>query len=190
MSTREILEYSKKIVTQLTDQNDLAMAYINLGNEIVSKGKLDPTVPAFIALHIFQAKKNPNGIVQAAMLIANQLFNEAKYDHALNYLLLADKQFNPMDKSKLKAYVLNKIGFVQFHLKHYAESLNAFSACAVLFDSLGDPNEVAKTYCSLGLIYQDLKQPDRANELFQKAADTARMGGNEADALKYESLII
>ncbi|MEX2684045.1 MAG: tol-pal system YbgF family protein [Candidatus Sigynarchaeota archaeon] len=151
---------------------------------------LDPTTPAFIALHIFQAKKNPNGIVQAAVLIANQLFNENKYEHALNYLLLADKQFSPLDKSKLKAYVLNKIGLVHFHLKHYVESLNAFSACAVLFDSLGDLNEVAKTYCSLGLIYQDLKQPDMANDLFQKAADTARLGGNEADARKYESLIL
>ncbi|MBN2149886.1 MAG: tetratricopeptide repeat protein [Candidatus Lokiarchaeota archaeon] len=165
------------------------MAHVNLGNEMVSRN-LDPTAPAFIALHIFQAKKNPDGIVQAAMLIANHLFNESKYEHALNYLLLADKQFSPMDKSKKKAYVLNKIGFVHFHLKHYAESLNMFSACAVLFESLGDTNEVAKTYCSLGLIYQDLGEPDKANDLFQKAVDTARIGGNEVDALKYESLIL
>jgi tetratricopeptide (TPR) repeat protein len=90
----------------------------------------------------------------------------------------------------MKAYLLNKIGLVHFHLKHYAESINLFSACAVLFESLGDTDEVAKTYCSLGLIYQDLKQPDKANDLFQKAALIARMGGNEADARKYESLIL
>jgi tetratricopeptide (TPR) repeat protein len=189
MSTREILEYSKKVANQLVEQDDAAMAFVNLGNEIASR-KLDPTAPAFIALHIFKSKKNPNGIVQAAMLIANHLFNESKYEHALNYLLLADKQFNPMDKSKMKAYVLNKIGLVHFHLKHYPESINTFSACAVLFESLGDTNEVAKVYCSLGLIYQDLKQPDKANEMFQKAADIARMGGNEADAFKYGSLIL
>ncbi len=189
MSTREILDFSKKVANQLIEPYDIAMAFINLGNEIASR-KLDPTAPAFIALHIFQSKKNSNGIVQAAMIIANHLFNEEKYEHALNYLLLADKQFSLLDKSKMKAYVLNKIGFVHFQLKHYAESINLFSACAVLFDSLGDTNEVAKTYCSLGLIYQDLKQPDKANELFQKAADTARMGGNEAEARKYESLVI
>ncbi len=188
MTTREILDYSRKIASQLVADEDVAMAYINLGNEMANKN-LDPTAPAFIALHMFQAKKNPNGIIQAAMLIANHLFNESKYEHALNYLLLADKQFSPMDKSKMKAYVLNKIGFVHFHLKHYAESLNMFSACAVLFESLGDTNEVAKTYCSLGLIYQDLKQPEKANDLFQKAADISRMGGNEADARKYQSLI-
>jgi tetratricopeptide (TPR) repeat protein len=108
----------------------------------------------------------------------------------LNYLKLAEETFPEDEKSKLHAYVLNKIGFVYFQLKKYDDAIVAFGNCIDLLESLGDLNEIPKIYCTLGLIYHDLKQSERANDMFQKAANIARMAGNEAEAQKYESLIL
>lgn len=193
ISVKEILAFEKKIASSLVEDNDLAMAYVNFANELAKEKKMDPTGPAFIALHMFQSKNDSSGIVQACMVITNHLFNDGQYEHALNYLKLAEEQVAGDEKSPLLAYVLNKIGFVYFQLKKFDDAIVAFGNCVDMLENLGDSgslNELPKIYCTLGFIYQELKQSERANEMFQKSVSVARMAGNEAEARKYESFIL
>jgi len=185
---QEILEFEEKVASTLEDPRDIGMAYVNLGNELAGKG-MDSSVPAFIALHVFQSINDANGIVQAAMIIANHLFLSNQYIHALNYLKMADSYLGEDSDSKLKAYILEKMAFIQFQQKQYPDSIDTYMKCAEMLETLGDLNEIPKIYSTLGLIYQDLKQADEANEMFMKAAKIAREAGNEADAAKYESFV-
>lgn len=189
MAWEEILEFEQKVASTLTDQHDIGMAYVNLGNELAGKG-MDSTVPAFIALNIFKSINDANGIVQAAMIIANHLFLANLYDHALNYMKLSDNYLGEDSDSKLKAYILDKIGFIYFQQKQYPESIENYMKCAEMLETLGDLNEIPKIYSALGLIYQDLNQVEQANEMFMKAARIARDAGNDADAEKYESFVL
>jgi len=189
MALQEILEFEQKVASTLDDPRDVGMAYVNLGNELAGKG-MDSSVPAFIALNIFKSINDVNGIVQAAMIIANHLFLNSQYNHALNYLKMADSYLGEDSDSKLKAYILDKIGFIYFQQKQYPDSIEHYMKCAEMFETLGDVNEIPKIYSTLGLIYQDLNQGERANEMFMKASRIARDAGNVADAEKYESFVL
>jgi len=186
---QEILDFEEKVASTLADPRDIGMAYVNLGNELAGKG-LDASVPAFLALHIFQSINDANGIVQAAMIIANHLFLSNQYTHALNYMKMADRYLGEDSDSKLKAYILEKIAFIYFQEKQYPDSIETYMKCAEMLETLGDLNEIPKIYSALGMIYQDLKKADQANEMFMKAATIARDAGNEADAEKYESFVL
>jgi tetratricopeptide (TPR) repeat protein len=189
MAMQELLEFEQKVASTLTEPRDIGMAYVNLGNELAGKG-MDSSVPAFKALHIFKGINDANGVVQATMIIANHLFHGNQHNHALNYLKLADSYLGEDGDAKLKAYILEKIGFIYLQQKQYPESIDHYMKCAEMLEALGDLNEIPKIYSALGLIYKDLNQDEQSNEMFQKASKIARDAGNVADAEKYESFIM
>nr|MDO8115973.1 tetratricopeptide repeat protein [Candidatus Sigynarchaeota archaeon] len=183
----DILEFEEKL--ESLPEHDKGMALLNYGDQLLGQS-VDPTVPAFRALHIFENSSNDDGYIQACILIANYLFKKEEFQHALNYLVLAEKKFGHHENAKLKAYVLNKIGFMHFHLNQYPESIEKFTTCIELLEEMGDLNETSKIYGTLGLIYQDTGDRDRGNYMFAEAARIARMAGNHKEAEKYTTFII
>ncbi len=184
--TRESVEFEEKLSS--LSENDKGMALLNYGNQLLAQD-VDPTVPAFRALHVFELTGNDDGYIQACILVANFLFNKDEFKHALNYLVLAERKFEHHENEKLKAYVLNKIGFMHFQLKQYPESIEKFTKCIELLEEMGDFNETSKIYGTLGLIYLDTGNRDRGNYMFAEAARIARMAGNQKEADKYTSFI-
>ncbi|MBD3186319.1 tetratricopeptide repeat protein [Candidatus Bathyarchaeota archaeon] len=187
---RKEIEFSQKVSSSLEDQGDKALAFLNFGEEMEGN-RLDPAVPAFKALHLYQDMDDKNGIAQAAVLIARYLFSIDKFEHARRYMNVGLKALEGSEgNQKLKSYILGKLGAINFQLEQYEASINAYMECVELLEALGDLNEIPKIYAAMGFIYQDLDKNDEANQLFQKAADVAMLAGNENEANRYISLIL
>jgi tetratricopeptide (TPR) repeat protein len=182
----EFIEFDRKVAS-LDEPYDVAMAYLNFAHEL---DKDDPTIPAFKAMHIFEEIDDPNGFMEACLVMATYLNGREQYEHSLNYLTLArEKMFDRTDNDRLKANVLNKLGFAHFELKHYSEAIDEFSNCMDMLTEVGEILEMPKILCTLGFIYQDLGNRNEANEMFSKAAKVATTAGLDSDAEKYNSFI-
>lgn len=188
MRMREIIEFEGKVKD--LDPRDKALAYLNLANELLAAG-MDPAVPAFKALHLFHDIKDASGVVQASILLANHLYTAGQNVHALNHLLAARTflEQHGLEEPRSKAYLLNKIGFLHFQLKEHAEAIDAFTSCVDKLEALGDHGEIMKIYGTLGFIFNDLDQGEKANEMFAAAARIARDTGNATEEAKYTSFI-
>jgi tetratricopeptide (TPR) repeat protein len=185
---KEFIEFDHK-VTSLVEPYDVAMAYLNFAHELDVDG--DPTIPAFKAMHLFEEIDDPNGFMEACLVVATYLNNKEQYENSLNYLLLArDTMFDKTDNDRLKANVLNKLGFLHFELKDYAKAIDEFSNCMEMLTEVGEIIEMPKIMCTLGFIYQDIGKRDEANEMFSKAAKLAIAAGLDSDAEKYNSFIL
>jgi len=185
----EMLDYESKISGTLDNDKDKAYAYLNFSEGLANEN-MDPTPAAFKALHLFQDIKDNNGIAQTTILIANYLYEKGQNEHALNYLIIAKEKLKEIDNEKLASFVFNKLGFIYFNLKKYDKAIENYMACVELLEKLGDLNEIPKIYVAMGLIYQDLGQSDKANEMFGKAAEISMDAGNDAEAQKYISFIM
>ncbi|MHA1793904.1 MAG: tetratricopeptide repeat protein [Promethearchaeota archaeon] len=184
-----ILEFIEKIESTSLNKDDKAMAYLNLGEDLKSKGE-DPTIPAFKALNLYLDDKNDEGVAQSCILLGMYLHSIEKNEHSLHYFLLAMEKMKGSQNQKLMAFILNKIGALYFFLKKYQESISYYKKCAELFEELGDLNEIHKIFGALGFIYQDLEESDIANEMFSKAAKIAYDAGDPDEAQKYTSFIL
>ena len=185
----EMLEFESKISGTLDNEKDKAYAYLNFSEGLANE-KMDPTPAAFKALHMFQDIKDSNGIAQTSILIANYLHDKGQHEHALNYLLIAKERLEGAENEKLASFVFNKLGFIYFNLKKYDKAIENYMDCVELLEKLGDLNEIPKIYVAMGLIYQDLGQGEKANEMFGKAAEISMDAGNDAEAQKYISFIM
>lgn len=186
---KEMLDFENKISGTLDNDKDKGYAYLNFSESLANEN-LDPTPAAFKALHLFQEIGDNNGIAQTAILIANYLYDNGENDHALNYLIIAKEKLHGVDNEKLASFVFNKLGFIYFNLKEYTKAIENYLACVELLEKLGDLNEIPKIYVAMGLIYQDLGQNEKANEMFGKAAEISMDAGNNAEAQKYMSFIM
>ncbi|MHA1682778.1 MAG: hypothetical protein ACTSUE_17705 [Promethearchaeota archaeon] len=189
MTEYNVLRNLSKTISLLNDESQVALAWLNFGEEVESKN-FDPSIPAFKALHIFQKIKDGNGIAKSAFLIARHLFAIEHFEHSLNYLDLGLKAITDSKDLKLKSYLLSRIGAVEFHLKNYQRSLKSYTGCVELLEELGELNEIPKIFGAMAFIYQDLGDGDQANQLFVKAAEYATKAGNDEEAERYTSFIM
>ena len=185
----EFIQFEKKIDKTLKETKDKAMAYLNLGNDLLSKD-MDPTIPAFKSLHYFQRENDSNGMIQASVLIANHLYKLEEYSHALTYLKTASNLLNDTVNESLKAFLYTKIGFLLFQNKKFDDAIEIFTKSVQLLEELQDFNEIIKIYGTLGFIYQDLGKNGMANEMFSQACNIAKKIGNKKEYEKYNSFIM
>ncbi|GAA3931326.1 hypothetical protein Aau02nite_56870 [Amorphoplanes auranticolor] len=143
------------------------------------------------ALTLYQSLNDLNGCARTHYTLG-WAFGERRNDYstALIHAQCALEIYTALGDSAWQARTLNSVGWYQAQLSMYREALLTCDKAIDVFRRLPDPDRhgEADTLDSLGYVYHQLGDHDRARQLYEDALHLWRLQGNsyyEADTLHH-----
>ena len=125
------------------------------------------------ALNLFIQVKDIEGQGRVLNNIGN-LYRNTDYDRSLEYFEQALTIAQKLGNNSLIATVYLNLGTVYYHKHSYYQALNYYNKSNDLFVQLKDQKNLVNCMENKGLIYFELKQTDKAEDLLLKANEGAK----------------
>lgn len=110
-----------------------------------------------------------SNIVKSYRFKANYLKKIEVYDSSFYYYLKAEKIYSTIDDKENLAIILLNKGIVQYAINEYLGAELSLSKAYYIFKESDDKNKIYGTLNQLGLVYNELKEYERAADYHLKA---------------------
>jgi tetratricopeptide (TPR) repeat protein len=158
-----------ELAQKLNYNNGIGEAYRILGlGEAYSNHEAKAIANYLNALLYFKISNNVLGQARVYNNIGN-LYLNIDYDQSLDYLEKGLKIANDLGNKKLIASGYLNIGNVYLRKKNFSMSLDYYTKSQELFSKLNDPVNSINCLQNIGVIYYNLKEYDKAEELLLRA---------------------
>ncbi|MGN6638036.1 MAG: tetratricopeptide repeat protein [Mucilaginibacter sp.] len=167
-------EQALELAQKLNYLNGIAESYRILGiGEYYANHEVKAIGDYLEALSYYKAAKNILGQAQVYNNIGN-LYLNIDYDQSLEYLTRGLKIAEKVGSQNLIARAYLNIGNVYLRKNNFTMSLEYYSKSQELFEKLNDPVNLIVCMENIGVIYNKLKEYDKAEQLLLKANKEAK----------------
>lgn len=167
-------EQALELAKKLSYNNGIAESYRVMGIGQYYDNQMEKAMISYLnALQYYKMAKNVRGQAQVYNNIGN-LYKSSDYDLALEFLekgLKIAQNLNDIDLTA-KAYV--NMGNIYDRKKNFSLAFEYYNKSQLLFSKLNDHINMIICLQDIGLLYFDLKQYDKAEELLLQANKEAK----------------
>jgi len=152
------------------DSSALAELFLTLGGILRDKGELAEAQKAYRdAESIFRRNDCPEGQSRALNHLAGLHFRRADYRNALSVLMDAVEIAKRLDDRRKLAFMMGNIGRLHTFMGDFAEAEKHLKVNIQMSLELGDELETLRAHLSLGYVFLQRAEYDRAEQEFARA---------------------
>jgi DNA-binding NtrC family response regulator len=161
---------AQAILAKAGDSLMLAEVFVTLGGILRDRGELAEAQKAYRdAESIFRRNDCPEGQSRALNHLAGLHFRRADYRNALAVLMDAVVIARRLDDRRKLAFMMGNIGRLHTFMGDFAEAEKHLQINIQISTELGDDLETMRAQLSLGYVYLQQAEYNRAEEAFNKA---------------------
>ena len=177
---------AQAIITKAGDSLMLAEVFVTLGGVLRDRGELAEAQKAYRdAESIFRRNDCPEGQSRALNHLAGLHFRRADYRNALAVLMDAVQIAKRLDDRRKLAFMMGNIGRLHTFMGDFTEAEKNLSINIRMSTELGDDLETLRAQLSLGYVYLQKAEYDRAEAEFSKAGTLLAAVNSPRDEVIY-----
>ncbi|MEI6854205.1 MAG: tetratricopeptide repeat protein, partial [Bacteroidota bacterium] len=188
LSTDSAFHYAQmalKFAKILKNDTLIGRSLLYIGQAHLLSGNDSLCISAFSeSAEIFKKNNDSLNLANVLTAIGQYYYYKAEYDNsyrAYNKALVIYSKLNDPKSYDNVILVLNGISFIYFERKDYKNTLFYMHRALKIADALNDNGyTVATLYSSMGSVYYDWKQYDKALEYYRKAFEINKSNGNSS----------
>ncbi|MBU7046253.1 MAG: tetratricopeptide repeat protein [Theionarchaea archaeon] len=168
----EYYEKDLEIREKVGDIHGMAQTYNNLGLVYDSKGQWDTAIEYYEkSLEIKEKVGDIHGMAQTYNNLGSVYDSKDQWDTAIEYY---EKSLEIKEKvGDIHGMAITKYGIANIlrNKKEFDDALKLYFESEKVLKSIGDTLNLMNVYSNLDTCYQDMNQPEKAKEYYQKAEE-------------------
>ncbi|MCI4671266.1 MAG: tetratricopeptide repeat-containing sensor histidine kinase [Bacteroidia bacterium] len=121
------------------------------------------------ALHLAKQEKNSNGLILSWHYLSLSRYYQGEYVAAYNHAIQASQLADSLNIARYQAGCYTDIGMIETERGNFRESLKAFTKVLSIHEENGDTSSIAATLLNIGLVWEHLKEYNKAMENYKEA---------------------